>query len=371
MHLISCRQANRSGGSVPGDAEGPAVETSCKYTCELKSRISLLNESNVISAEVAEYVNSVIDMLSSGSYEPQKLETLTTHLAMVKPGDCILVHKSAIYPTTKVTFDSLGLKPVCADFNDPDSIRTVLKENSDIHTALVQYTRQALEDSYDMGQVLAEIRSLRPEIRILTDDNYAVMKVSRIGVELGADLSAFSCFKLLGPEGVGVVAGRKELIERIEEMNYSGGSKVQGWQAMEVLRGLVYAPVALAIQAEVNEELVARLKNNSIPEVKDAFLANSQSKVLLVEFKEDIAKQVLAEAEKLGGLPNPVGAESKYETVPMFYRVSGTFRKADPTLENRMIRINPNRAGADTIIRILKESIERVKTCGCRSADAH
>jgi len=284
-------------------------------------------------------------------------------LSMVKPGDCILVHKSAIYPTTKVTFDSLGLKPVCADFNDPDSIRTVLKENSDIHTALVQYTRQALEDSYDMGQVLAEIRSLRPEIRILTDDNYAVMKVSRIGVELGADLSAFSCFKLLGPEGVGVVAGRKELIERIEEMNYSGGSKVQGWQAMEVLRGLVYAPVALAIQAEVNEELVARLKNNSIPEVKDAFLANSQSKVLLVEFKEDIAKQVLAEAEKLGGLPNPVGAESKYETVPMFYRVSGTFRKADPTLENRMIRINPNRAGADTIIRILKESIERVKTC--------
>ena len=48
----------------------------------LKNRISLLKESNVISAEVAEYVNSVIDMLSSGSYEPQKLETLTTHLAM-------------------------------------------------------------------------------------------------------------------------------------------------------------------------------------------------------------------------------------------------------------------------------------------------
>ena len=92
-------------------------------------------------------------------------------------------------------------------------------------------------------------------------------------------------------------------------------------------------------------------------------MANAQSKVLLVEFKEPIAKKVIIEAEKLGGLPNPVGAESKYELPPMFYRVSGTFRASDPTIDDRMIRINPNRSGADTIIRILKESIKRAKQC--------
>ena len=74
----------------------------------------------------------------------------------------------------------------------------------------------------------------------------------------------------------------------------------------------------------------------------------------------------MKEAEKRGGLPNPVGAESKYEAVPMFYRVSGTFLKTDPTLEDRMIRINPNRAGADTIIRILKESIKEAKACSSK-----
>ena len=67
------------------------------------------------------------------------------------------------------------------------------------------------------------------------------------------------------------------------------------------------------------------------------------------------------EAQKLGAAPNPVGAESKYEMVPMVYRVSGTFRKADPTLERRMIRINPMRAGADTILEIIKKAVERVK----------
>ena len=111
----------------------------------------------------------------------------------------------------------------------------------------------------------------------------------------------------------------------------------------------------------MGEECVNRLKAGEIAQVRDAFLANAQSKVLLVEFQEDIAGQVLAEAEKLGAAPNPVGAESKYEMIPMFYRVSGTFRKADPTLEHRMIRISPMRAGADTILRIIKESVERVK----------
>ena len=66
-------------------------------------------------------------------------------------------------------------------------------------------------------------------------------------------------------------------------------------------------------------------------------------------------------SEKLGALPNPVGAESKYEFSPLFYKVSGTFIKSDNTLENRMIRINPNRAGVDTVLRILKDSYKLLK----------
>jgi cystathionine beta-lyase family protein involved in aluminum resistance len=278
--------------------------------------------------------------------------------SMLKPGDTLLIHTAPIYPTTKVTLDAMGVKTVAADYNQLAEIKRTMKEHPEIKGALVQYTRQLPSDSYDMSSVITAIKECS-DIPIITDDNYAVMKVEKIGVELGADLCGFSCFKLLGPEGVGVILGRKKYIDAIETMNYSGGSKVQGWQAMEVLRGLVYAPVALAIQATVNEQLVERLSHGEIPEVKDAFIANSQSKVLLVEFKEDIAEQVLAETQKLGGLPNPVGAESKYEILPMFYRVSGTFRKADPTLEKRMIRINPNRSGTETIMRILKEGIRR------------
>lgn len=279
-------------------------------------------------------------------------------LSMVKPGDTMLVHDAPIYPTTKVTLDSMGLNIVKADFNDEDELRKILtKENID--TVLIQYTRQKIDDKYDMEQVIKTIRQVKKAMPIITDDNYAVMKVKKTGAQYGADLSAFSLFKLLGPEGIGCLMGKSTYVDYVIGLNYSGGSQVQGHEAMACLRGLIYAPVQLAIQAEVNEELVLRFNNGEVKGVKNAFIANAQSKVLLVELEENIAKKVLVEAEKLGAAPNPVGAESKYEFVPMVYRVSGTFRASDATLEERMIRINPMRSGADTIIRIVREAIER------------
>lgn len=279
-------------------------------------------------------------------------------MSMLKSGDTLLVHDAPIYPTTKVNIESMGINVVKANFNQKEEITKALLE-SKIDAVLVQYTRQKVDDKYDMKEVVDTIKGFNRALPIITDDNYAVMKVKKIGVQCGADLSAFSMFKLLGPEGVGCILGKKEFIDKVNGFNYSGGSQVQGHEALEALRGLIYAPVQLAIQAEVNEELVKRLNYGEIKGVKNAFLANAQSKVLLVEFHKNIAKQVLNEAELLGAAPNPVGAESKYEFVPMIYRVSGTFRAADPTLEERMIRINPMRCGADTVIRILSEAVRR------------
>ena len=81
---------------------------------------------------------------------------------------------------------------------------------------------------------------------------------------------------------------------------------------------------------------------------------------LVVEFEDEIAEKVLALAPAHGAAPNPVGCESKYEFVPMFYRISATFREKDPSWQQRMIRINVMRAGADTVIRILRELVEAV-----------
>ena len=135
---------------------------------------------------------------------------------------------------------------------------------------------------------------------------------------------------------------------------------MQGYEAMAALRGLVYAPVALAIAGATCHEVVERLCSGELAHVRGAYVANAESKAVLVEFDEDVADRILALAPAHGAAPHPVGCESRYEFAPMFYRISATFRAQNPSWQRRMIRINVMRSGPDTVIRILRELIEEV-----------
>ena len=277
--------------------------------------------------------------------------------AEMRSGDKILVHNAPIYSTTETIVKSMGLEPVIVDFNDISFLDEELVKSC--RFCLVQHSRQKMEDKYELDKVISKLKEINDKLFLLVDDNYVVMKARKIGVQCGANASAFSLFKLLGPEGIGCVVGDREVIDKIEKINYSGGSQVQGHEAMEALRSLVYAPVMLAIQKEVGDEVVERINSGEIKGVKSAFIANAQSRVILVEFEQPIAKKVLEYSNVLGTAPYPVGAESRYEVTAMFYRVSGTFLKTNEKLGDYMIRINPMRSGANTIIRILKETIDK------------
>jgi hypothetical protein len=272
-------------------------------------------------------------------------------------GDTVFIHSAPMYPTTKVSFEMMGLETSEADFNDiPGTAMTYRK--APVAGALVQLARQKPDDSYDYVQLIKTLKEIFPDKPLVSDDNYAVLKVPKIGCQAGADLSCFSLFKLLGPEGIGCVIGKRKYVEKIRGSHYSGGVQVQGTEAMEALRSLVYAPVALAIQAQVCDEVVARLQKTEVDGIKNAFVVNAQSRVIIVELKEAKAPAAIEKAERFGAAPYPVGSESRYEITPLFYRVSGTFIKSDPSLASRMIRINPMRAGPDTIINILRRSLE-------------
>lgn len=276
--------------------------------------------------------------------------------SILKTNDTLLVHDAPVYPTTQNIIDMMGLNITKVNFNDYTNLKTINYNN--INAILIQHSRQKPDDSYDISEVISSIKS-KSNLPIITDENYTVMKVPKIGVQIGADVSVFSMFKLLGPEGIGCVVGKKDIIDKIRRINYSGGSQVQGPEAMDALRSLVYTPVSLAIQAMQVDEIVERLNKGEIKGIKKAYIANAQSRVVLVEFNEPIAENVLKNAEKIGAAPYPVGSESRYEIGAMFYRVSGTFIKNNPEMKQYVIRINPMRAGADTVIRILKEAIKK------------
>lgn len=305
---------------------------------------------------IAKFFNAQDACLVRGSGTGAIRESLAATLTDSRE---VLIHSSEVYSTTKTSFELLGITSCVVNYNDIEKVNNASIQYPNCSVALVQVTRQAIEDNYDLREVIESLH--KQGFTIITDDNYAVMKTSAIGIESGANLSTFSTFKLLGPEGIGCIVGDKEIIDIIRKYHYSGGSQVQGFESLEALRGMIYAPVSLAIQANVIEEVYKDIKENKYPEVKDVYIANAQSKVLLVELESPIAPDVLKEAELLGALPHPVGSESKYEIAPLFYKVSGTMLKEDPTRINYWIRINPMRAGKETILRILNEAIKRVK----------
>ena len=276
-------------------------------------------------------------------------------MAALKPGQKILLHQAPVYPTTQTTIEAMGLERVVVDYNQAQALEAV--DLTGVDFALVQHARQQLQDRYVLAGVISALKQRAPQITVLVDDNYAALRAPQIGVQAGADISTFSLFKLLGPEGLGCVLAGRALCERIRKHNYSGGTQVQGPEALEALRALTLAPVALAVQGQTVAEVVRRLNEGELAGVKGAIIANAQSRVVLVELEQPAAAKVLEYSVQFGAAPHPVGSESRYEIAPLFYRISGTMRRENPELERRMIRINPMRAGADLVISILEKAL--------------
>lgn len=278
--------------------------------------------------------------------------------AVLKAGDKILIHDAPIYSTTATTLEFMDIDTVKADMNDTNEVLKAI--NPGIKLVYIQHSRQKSSDSYNMYELINAIRKMT-NIPIITDENYTVFKTKHIGTQVGASASCFSCFKLLGPEGIGCVVGVSEVIDRIRSMNYSGGGQVQGYEAMEVLRSMVFAPVMAAVQAEEITKIAKVINGGEIEGVEAAHIVNAQSRTILAKLSDPISSKVIEEANKLGAATHPVGAESRYEITPMFYRASGTFIKENPEMKDYMIRINPMRAGWETVIRILKEAVRKAR----------
>jgi cystathionine beta-lyase/cystathionine gamma-synthase len=280
-------------------------------------------------------------------------------MGTLSPGARVLLHGVPVYATTSVTFRAMGLQLEGVDLNDRAARRAALEQAPDM--LYLQHSRQMLDDHYDLESVIADARELAPDCLVMVDDNYTAMQVPRIGTQLGADLSAFSLFKLLGEPGVGCVVGRGDLIARLRDDAYSGGTKIQGPIALSTLRGVVQAPVMFAVASQVVETVLERVAQDPIPGVRAVHPGNHQERSLLVELDEPIAEDVINVATRFGAATHPVGSQSRFDTHMLVYRLSRAMCEAEPELARRMVRVSPFRSGPDTVVRVLTAAIQAAR----------
>ncbi|RLV57020.1 aminotransferase class V-fold PLP-dependent enzyme [Aeromicrobium phragmitis] len=266
----------------------------------------------------------------------------------------LLAHAAPDYSTTGTTLHDGAADVVRVDFDDAAALDHALAEDP-ARWVYVQHTRQRLTDRHRPGDVIARARAVGR--RVIVDDNYAVYRTPRIGVEYGASVSAFSLFKLNGPEGVGVVLGDADIVEQARAANYSGGGQVQGGQALAALQALVMVPLNWAAQARASVELAELLAAGEVPGIVDARLANAQDLCVIALLDRPVAAQVPQWAARYGAAPYPVGSNSRHEITPLIYRLSSSTLDAQPELRDWAVRINPMRAGARLTARILRDAI--------------
>lgn len=280
---------------------------------------------------------------------------------MAEPGSRILLHDAHPYKTTLPTMRHMGLEVAYANFNDRDALTAQLREHPPA-TVYVQHVPQQLGDNYSIPGTIDLVRSVAgAAVRILVDDNYAVMRSPRIGVQFGADASALSLFKLLSPHPIGAVVADATTVGQIRRDLSSAGCQIQGPHAMAALRALVYAPVALAIQNATIHAVVAEVNDNlgsaDYPFVARAYAAQPGIRCMALLFDRPIAEDFLQSAWRNGSPSQSVGEEAQFEFLPLFTYLTSTFLKATPGLEKFAVRVNPMRGGPETVLRVLKQAL--------------
>jgi hypothetical protein len=280
--------------------------------------------------------------------------------AALEPGSRVLLHDAHPYKTTLPAMRHMGLDLAYADLGDPAAVERSLRERPPAAVYL-QHVPQQLGDRHELEATIGLVRAAAERVVFLVDDNYAALRRSRIGVQLGADASALSLFKLFAPDPVGLVLASAGTTRRIRADLSSAGCQVQGPEAMAALRGLVHAPVALAVQdaavREATAAINAEVERGTLPYVARAFAAQPGIRCVVVVFDRPVAEAFLQSAWRNGSPSRSVGEEAAYEFLPLFTYLTGTFLKAAPGLERWAVRINPLRGGPDTVLRILQASV--------------
>ncbi len=179
--------------------------------------------------KVAKFINAELSevVFTSGATESLNVIASGFFEKLLEPGDEIIIslseHASNVLPWFRLANkNGAVIKYVPLDANlhvTIDNLKSVITERTKV-IALAEITN-----------VVGDIRSMKEICKIAHENNIFVVCDGAQSVphkktdvkDLDVDFLAFSAHKMCGPTGVGVLYGKKELLEEVEPLSLGGG----------------------------------------------------------------------------------------------------------------------------------------------------
>lgn len=179
--------------------------------------------------KVAAFINAHTEevVFTKNSTESLNMVAYTWGVQNLVEGDVILTliseHNSSFLPW-KVVAKQTGAKLKFLEINEKGEVTTNLKEaiNSEVKVVVLSHGSNVLGNIIDIKEISKLAHAVGAVVAV---DGSQVISSMPVNVKsLDCDFYAFSGHKMLGPTGIGILWGRKEILETLSPMYFGGGN---------------------------------------------------------------------------------------------------------------------------------------------------
>jgi cystathionine beta-lyase/cystathionine gamma-synthase len=297
----------------------------------------------------------------------------STVLTFVKPGDRIVAVRH-LYPDAYRLFQTMlarfNIAVIYVDGRDQEAVTAALPGAALFY--MESPTSWTME-THDV-RALATLAQRQGVISII--DNSWATPIFQRPVTLGVDLVLHSASKYLGGHSdvvAGVVAGRKELVDRIRKttLPYLGG-KLSPFDAWLLVRGLRTLPIRMKAHEAAGLEVARRLQSHpAVASVHHPGLGNrlpagldGTSGLFSFVFKEGVDIAAFCDRLQLFRLGVSWGGHESLVVPAQVVRVqaAGPNSAIDFGVDPRMVRLHVGLEGTEALWLDLAEAIENSKS---------
>lgn len=213
------------------------VEYDSKYSANVKRGIYEIAEKATFEYEnarkiVADFINAKPDeiIFTRGTTESLNLLAYSLGRQIIGKNDEVLTtimeHHSNFVPWQQLCLENQAVFKILdidengnlkADFNTLSKF-----VNKKTKIATLTYVSNMLGTINPVKKIIKDLKKINKEIIVILDCAQAVPHMKVDISDLGCDFIAFSGHKMLGPTGIGVLWGRKELLEEMYPFQFGG-----------------------------------------------------------------------------------------------------------------------------------------------------